>query len=135
MNNIIDVAILDLKEVPEFKNLYESQSVEELMESYNIDTQQIPIHISEDFEIINGYRMVEAIKRAGGKTVMAMVIEGRPDVHTRILLNMYRQKTTNDQIKEIREVFRKFPKRQGQRSSENEPYERSRRISGSLNGK
>ena len=72
--------------------------------------------------------MVEAIKRAGGKTVKAMVVEGKPDIHKRILLNMYRHKTTNDQITELREVFRKFPKRQGQRNSEVEPYDKSRSI-------
>ena len=129
------INIQDLKEINEFKTLYETQSIDELIESYKIDTQHNPIHISEDFEIINGYRMVAAIKAAGGKTVKAIIIQGEPDIHKRMILNKYRLKTSNDQIREIREVFKKYPKRQGQRISEDEPYDRSQRISGSLNGK
>jgi len=135
MKKIIDVAIPDLKEIEEFKTLYEEQSIEELIESYKNDGQQNPIHISEDFEILNGYRMVDAIKAAGGKTVMAIVIEGKPDIHKRIILNKYRHKTTADQLREIREVFKKYPKRQGQKTSDSEPYNRSQHISGSLNEK
>lgn len=132
---IINVNISNLKEISDFKTLYEGQSIDELIESYKTDGQQNPIHISEDYEVINGYRMVEAIKAAGGKTVLAMIIEGKPDIHKRIILNKYRLKTSNDQIREIREVFKKYPKRQGQRVTEDEPYDRSQRISGSLNGK
>jgi DNA modification methylase len=132
---IKNVNIPDLKEVTEFKNLYQNQSIEELIESYQNYGQQTPIHISEDLEIINGYRMVAAIKAAGGETVLAMVISGNPDIHTRILLNRYRQKTSADQIREIREIFKQYPKRQGQRGSDNETYDRAERISASLNGK
>jgi DNA modification methylase len=132
---IKNVNISDLKEVTEFKNLYQNQSIEELIESYQNYGQQTPIHISEDREIINGYRMVAAIKAAGGETVLAMVISGNPDIHTRILLNRYRQKTSVDQIREVREIFKKYPKRQGQRSSDKETYDRAERISASLNGK
>jgi len=132
---IINVNISDLKEIPEFKTFYEEQSIEELIESYKNDGQQNPIHISEDFEIINGYRMVDAIKAAGGKTVMAIVIEGKPDIHKRIILNKYRHKTTADQLREIREVFKKYPRRQGQKSPGSESYNRSQHISGSFNGK
>jgi DNA modification methylase len=132
---IINVNIPDLKEIPEFETLYETQSIEELIESYKNDGQQNPIHISEDLEIINGYRMVAAIKAAGGKTVMAIIIQGNPDIHKRIILNRYRQKTSNDQIRELREVFKKYPRRQGVRNLENEPYDRAKRISDSTNGK
>ena len=111
------------------------QSIEELIESIKTDRQQVPIHITKDFEIINGYRIVDAIKAAGGKTVNAIIIEGKPDIHKRIILNKYRQKTAADQLREIREVFKKFPRRQGQRDSGNDPYDRAQRISGSLNGK
>lgn len=132
---IINVNISDLKEIPEFRDLYESQSIEELIESYKADGQQNPIHISEEFEITNGYRMVDAIKAAGGTTVLAMIIKGDPDIHRRIILNKYRMKTSVDQLREIREVFKKYPKRQGQRNTENESYDRPKLISGALNGK
>lgn len=129
------INIQDLKEIKEFKTLYETQSIDELIESYKINTQRNPIHISEDLEIINGYRMVAAIKAAGGKTVKAIIIEGKPDINKRITLNQYRQKTSNDQIRELREVFKKYPRRQGVRNLENEPYDRAKRISNSVNGK
>ncbi len=135
MKNLVMVNIPDLKEIAEFRTLYEAQSLEYLIESYKTDGQQTPIHISEDLVLVNGYQMVDAIKAAGGNTVMAIVIEGKPDIHKRIILNKYRKKTTADQLREIREVFKKYPKRQGQRISEDEPYERSKRIAGSINGK
>jgi DNA modification methylase len=132
---IINVNISDLKEIPEFRNLYETQSIEELIESYKTDGQQNPIHITEDLEIVNGYRMVDAIKAAGGTTVLAIIVNGTPDVHTRIILNKYRVKTASDQLREIREVFKKYPKRQGQRNVDNEPYNRPKLISSALNGR
>ena len=82
---IINITISELKEIPKFRNLYESQSIEELIESYKTDGQQNPIHITEDFEIINGYRMVDAIKAAGGTSVLAIIVQGTPDIHTRII--------------------------------------------------
>jgi len=132
---IIKVNISDLKEIPEFRTFYEEQSIEELIESYKADGQHNPIHISRDLEIINGHRMVDAVRAAGGKTVMAIVIEGIPDIHKRIVLNMYRHKTANDEIRELREVFKKYPKRQGVRGLEKGPYDRAKRISDSSNGK
>ena len=132
---IIETNISDLKEIPEFRNLYETQSIEELIESYKTDGQQSPIHITKDLEIINGYRMVDAVKAAGGKTILAIIVSGTPDIHTRIILNKYRVKTPGDHLREIREVFKKYPKRQGQRSSGSEPYNRPKLISGALNGR
>lgn len=132
---ITKVNISDLKEVSEFRNLYESQSIEELIESYKTDGQQNPIHISEVREIINGYNMVDAIKATGGKTVLAIIVPGNPDIHTRIILNKYRVKTPGDHLREIREVFKKYPKRQGKRSSGSEPYNRPKLISSALNGR
>jgi len=108
---IIWVEILELKEVPEFRELYSQGSLDDLIESYLLYGQQVPIHISMNNEIINGYRMVDAVRVAGGKTVFAQVIDGVPDMKKRITLNMYRQKTTEDQIREIGEVLRMFPKR------------------------
>ncbi len=130
-----DVNISDLKEIPEFRNFFTPQSIEDLVENYKTYGQQVPIHISVNYEIINGYRMVDAIKMAGGTMVMAQIIDGEPDIHKRITLNLYRQKTTEDQIREIREVFKVFANRQGKRSIDGESYDRARKISNSLNGK
>jgi DNA modification methylase len=131
----IDVLIAELKEIPEFRDFFSPQPIEDLVESYKTFGQLVPIHVSEDLEIINGYQMVDAIKMAGGKTVMAQIIDGKPDIHLRITLNLYRQKTTEDEIRVTREVFKIYPKRQGQRCTDEEPYERAKKISAALNGK
>lgn len=132
---VIWVEISELKEIPEFRELYSQGSLDDLIESYLLYGQQVPVHITNDNEIINGYRMVDAIRLAGGTTVFAQIIDGVPDMKKRIMLNMYRQKTTEDQIRETREVFRMFPKRQGQKGSEKEPYDRAEKISKMLNGR
>lgn len=132
---IIKVNISDLKEIPSFRTLYEQQSIEELIETLKTNPQHVPIHITKDLEIINGYRMVDAIKAVGGITVKAIIFEGKPDIHARIMLNQCRQKTSADQLREIREVFKKYPRRQGQKGSGSDSYDRAQRISGSLNGK
>ncbi len=131
----IDVLIAELKEIPEFRNFFSPQPIEDLVESYKAFGQLVPIHVSEDLEIINGYQMVDAIKMAGGTTVIAQIIGGKPHIHLRITLNLYRQKTAEDEIRVIREIFKIFPKRQGQRCDNEEPYDRAIKISSSLNGK
>jgi DNA modification methylase len=134
MKNIV-VKISDLKEIAEFKSFFTPQSNEDLVESYETYGQMVPIHISEDLEIINGYRMVDAIKAAGGETVIAQVLEGKPTLQQRIILNMYRQKTTEDEIRIIKVVFKMFPSRQGKKVEDGKPYERSKKISAALNGR
>ena len=79
--------------------------------------------------------MVEAIKAAGGDTVIAQVLEGNPTLQQRIMLNMYRQKTTDDEIRIIKEVFKMYPSRQGKKVEDGKPYERSKKISAALNGR
>lgn len=129
------INIQDLKEIAEFKSFYSPQSIEDLVDSYLTYGQQVPIHITEDNEIINGYRMVEAIQVAGDITVIAQIIDGKPDVRKRIALNQYRQKTTADLIRETREIFKMYPKRQGKKAKDGEPYNRSDRISKATNGR
>lgn len=129
------VKISDLKEIAEFKSFFTPQSVEDLVESYQEYGQLVPIHVSENLEIINGYRMVEAMKIAGGETVVAKVMEGEPTIQQRIMLNMYRQKTTEDEIRIIKEVFKMYPSRQGKKVEDGKPYERSKKISAALNGR
>jgi DNA modification methylase len=129
------VNISDLKDIPQFKEFYADQPVDDLVESYQIDKQLTPIHISENNEIINGYRFVAAIRKAGGTTVEAIVKEGVPTLYDRILLNQYRKKTTEDEIKEIKAVFKKFPKRQGVKNPDGTKYVRDEIISSSLNNR
>jgi len=129
------IRISDLKEIEEFKNFYEKQSIEDLTESIRNYGQLVPIHVKSNYGIADGYKRVEAIKAIGGETVIAIVLEGEPDLYTRISFNQYRQKSTSDKIKELREVFRRFPKRQGQRTGGDQAYDRAEKISAATNGR
>ena len=130
-----DVQISGLKEVSSYKDFYTKSSVDDLVESVQQHGQQNPIHINSDMEIINGYRTVEAIQKCGGTTVMAIVMEGTPGLPQRIALNRYRMKTSVDLISETREVFKMYPKRQGQKVADGENYVRDEKISSALGGK
>jgi DNA modification methylase len=125
------VRIADLKEIPELKHFYAPQP-NDYVESYKLYGQKTPIHINSNLEIINGYRMVEAIKNAGGETVNVIILDGNPDIHDRIILNHTRIKTTDDTVREIKEVFKKFPKRRGERNLDGSTYCRHELISASL---
>jgi len=129
------VKIEDLIEIPEFRDFYSLQPIEELIQSYKLHGQTTPIHITEKYEIVDGYRRVTAIKMAGGKTVIAIIIDSEPDIQKRMVFNQYRQKTTQDQIREIREVFTIYPKRQGQKNPDGERLDRDQLISNSLGNK
>jgi site-specific DNA-methyltransferase (adenine-specific) len=127
-----DVQIPVLKENDEFRDFYSLCSVGDLVDSYQQYGQQNPIHINSDMEIINGYRMVEAIKQCGGTTVMAIIMDGNPGLQQRIALNKYRIKTTADEIKEARVIIQQHPKRQGQKPAEGNNEARYDKISRAL---
>ena len=56
------VKIASLIEVPELKNFYSEQSINELKNSIETDGLKNPISITENLEIIDGYRRLSAIK-------------------------------------------------------------------------
>ena len=118
-----------LKEDVEYKGFYTPNSVDDLADSFQQYGQQTPIHINSDMVIINGYRMVEAIKQSGGTTVIAIIMDGNPGLPQRIALNKYRFKTTEDKIKEARVTYQQYPKRQGQKPSNGDNDARSDKIS------
>lgn len=132
---VIEININELIEIPEFRNFYTPQPIDELVQSYQIDGQKVPIHITNKNEIINGYRMIDAIRVSGDTQVKAIILEDEPTLHVRILLNQYRVKTTMDKIVEMKEIFIRFPKRQGQRNPDGERYNRDEVISNSLNNR
>lgn len=131
----IKINISELKENQEFKNFYTPQSNEDLVTSYQNDGQRVPITISDSNEIVNGYRMIDAIIKSGGTKVLANVMKGIPTIHDRVLLNLGRDKTTQDQISEIKEVFNRFPKQQGFKKVNGKRYKRDEFISACLNNR
>lgn len=129
------VKIADLKEIPEFRNFYSVSSNDDLISSLKIDGQQLPITISEDGYIIDGYRRYDALKIIGVTELSAIVKRLKPILYDRMLLNQYRIKNSDDQIQEIKYLFKRFPKRQGVKSENGEKYMRNVMISAGTNGR
>ena len=59
------VKVSSLVDVPELKSYYSEQPNAELVESIKNDGMKIPIIISSENEIIDGYRRVSALKELG----------------------------------------------------------------------
>lgn len=129
------VKITDLKEIPEFRSFYTPQPIDDLISSLKNDGQQMPIQITEDGYIIDGYRRYDALKANGEKDVYAIVKRIKPILYDRLLMNQYRIKTIADQIQEIKYLYKKFPKRQGKKDPNGEKYVRDEMISAGTNGR
>jgi hypothetical protein len=129
------VKISYLVEIPELKQYYTGQSIDELANSIEVDTMKTPIIVTEKYEIIDGYRRVEAMLLLGKEYIEVWIDDVEPIIFERIIRNMYRTKTTDDQVKELKSVFVKYPKRMGKKSEDGEVYNRNERISKALNKK
>lgn len=122
--------IEDLKEVKEFQNFYQTPSevdFEELTNSIKQEGQKVPIIITTDNFIIDGYRRVESLRHLGIDTVYVIVIDEPLTIKNRITYNTYRKKTIADEVKEVKSVFSTYPKKQGSKTSD-EKYSRSELI-------
>jgi DNA modification methylase len=130
------IQISKLVEVPELKNFYTQQSNEDLKASIEEYGLRTPIVVSKDnYSLIDGYRRVAVYKELGIEYIQAFEVEDSPTLSERITRNLTRVKTTEDQLKEIREVFKKYPKQQGKRKKGGEPYARDKKISAAIGGK
>ena len=129
------VKISHLVDVPELKEYYSHQSVEELATSIDVDGLKTPVIVTEKYEIIDGYRRVEAMLLLGKEYIEVWIDDVEPTIFERIIRNMYRTKTTDDQVKELKSVFVKYPKRMGKKSDDGKVYNRNERISKALNKK
>ena len=128
--------ISHLVEVLELKEYYTPQSIDELATSIDLDGgMKIPIIVNEKFQIIDGYRRVDAMRLLRKKYIEVWIDDVEPTIFERITRNMYRIKTTEDQVKELKSVFVKFSKRMGKKSEYGEVYNRNEKISKALNKK
>ncbi len=128
--------ISHLVEVPELKEYYTPQSIDELATSIDVDGgMKIPIIVNEKFQIIDGYRRVDAMRFLRKKYIEVWIDDVEPTIFERITRNMYRIKTTEDQVKELKSVFVKYTKRMGQKNKEGIVYNRVEEISKALNKK
>ncbi|MCF8342510.1 MAG: ParB N-terminal domain-containing protein [Chitinophagaceae bacterium] len=130
------VKISHLVEIPELKAYYTPQSIDEIATSIEVDGgMRSPIIVTENYEIIDGYRRVDAMKVLNKEYINVLIDDVPPTTFERIIRNMYREKSTEDKIKEIIAVFEKFPKKMGQKNKDNTVYNRSEKIASALNNK
>ena len=130
------VKITHLVEVPELKQYYTHQSIDELATSIDVDGgMRTPIIVTEKYEIIDGYRRVEAMILLGKEYIEVWIDDVEPTIFERIVRNMYRTKTVDDQVKEVKSVFNKYPKKMGQKNKDGKVYNRTEEISKALNKK
>lgn len=123
-------------EIPELKQYYTPQSIDEIVASIEFDGgMRNPIIVTEKLEIIDGYRRVDAMIKLGKEYINVLIDDVAPTVFERIIRNMYRTKTVEDQLKELKSVFDKYPKKMGQKNKEGMVYNRSEEISKALNKK
>lgn len=129
------VKISHLVTKTELKELYSAQSIDELANSIEVDGLKTPIIVSKDLEVIDGYRRLEAMLVLGKEYIDVLIDDVDPNVFDRIIRNMYRTKTAEDKVKEVRAVFERFPKKMGQKSDDGTVYNRSEKIAAALNKK
>jgi ParB-like chromosome segregation protein Spo0J len=72
MENLDINALID---VPKFRNNYKNTSIEKLVMSICEYGQVIPILVTSKYEIVNGYKRVEAMKILGFKNITVKIIE------------------------------------------------------------
>ena len=108
------VKISTLVEVPELKSFYSPQSFEELSNSIKEDGgMKIPIVVNEKYEIIDGYRRKDVMVSLGHQYINVIIEDVEASVYEHIISNMYRTKTTDDLVNELKSVFKKYPLKKG----------------------
>ena len=127
--------ISDLQNVQEFQNFYQIPSevdFEELTNSIKLEGQKVPIIITKDNYIIDGYRRVDSLIFLGIDTVNVIITDEELTLKNRITYNTYRKKTITDEVNEVKSVFLNHPKKQGSKSPDGK-YSRSESIALGLN--
>ena len=111
------VKIDQIVKIEEFKNFYETQtddSENQLKSSLEQEGQLLPLIISRDFQLIDGYRRLKLLSALAKEEVKVQFVDVKPSIDLRLSLNTYRLKTAKDLTKEVLQVFKSVEKRQGQ---------------------
>jgi hypothetical protein len=75
------------------------------------------------------------MKALNKEYINVLIDDVPPTTFERIIRNMYRTKTVDDQVKELKSVFERYPKKMGQKNKEGRVYNRTDEISKALNKK
>jgi hypothetical protein len=113
---------------------YAPQSLDDLMNSiFNEGLKERPV-INCNNEIIHGHRRIAAMSALGLTEVEVVVEDVVANLFEYTARNIHREKSVEDQIKDIQVVMDKFPKKQGKRN-DGTPYVRHEEIIKGLNNK
>ena len=113
---------------------YAPQSLDDLMSSiFNEGLKERPV-INCNNEIIHGHRRITAMSALGLTEVEVVVVDVVANLFEYTARNIHREKSVEDQIKDIQVVMDKFPKKQGKRN-DGTPYVRHEEIIKALNNK
>lgn len=91
------------------------------IEEYGLRT---PIVVGSDYTIIDGYRRVSVYKELGYDFIPAFDVKEATPLTEGITRNLTRVKTTEDLLSEMREVFKKYLKKQGKTTPKPKAWER-----------
>ena len=117
------VKIDQIVKVEEFKNFYEVQSEEQLKSSLKSEGQLIPIVVTTDYTLLDGYRRLNLLGDLGCEYVKIQMVDVETTIGLRVSLNTYRVKTDLDLTNEVFHVLNSVPKRQG-KGNDGKPYSR-----------
>jgi DNA modification methylase len=109
------VKISELIHVSGLKNSYSPQPLEDLISSIKSEGQKTRVVVSSKMEIIDGYRIVDALTQLEIDTVEIEMVETGDLIKERIARNTYRIKTAEDQVEEVRIILKSIPKSQGKK--------------------
>jgi hypothetical protein len=128
------IKIKELVTVEELVKYYTPQSLDDLKNSIlNDGLKEKPV-VNLKHEILHGYRRLAAMLALGYEDVDVEVEDMEANLFDYSARNIHREKSVEDQIKDIQVVFDKFPKRQGKRNN-GTPYIRHEEIIAALNNK
>ena len=106
------VKIDQIKELKYFKEFYEVQSEEQLKSSLKSEGQLIPIVVTTDYTLLDGYRRLNLLGDLGCEYVKIQMVDVETTIGLRVSLNTYRVKTDLDLTNEVFHVLNSVPKRQ-----------------------
>jgi len=128
------IKISELVQVTDLKNYYENQNIDELVISIENEGLKVPITVTSGLVVVDGYRRIQSMEQLGETEIDVRIEDVEPTIYERLVRNMYRRKTTMDEINDIKNIFKKYPSRQGKRKLEGK-YSRYEEISKSLNNR
>ena len=126
--------IKDLKKVEVIVKHYAPRELHGLMNSiFNEGLKEKPVINSRD-EIVHGLRRIAALAALGFTEVEVVVEDVEANLFEYTARNIHREKSVEDQIKDIQVAIDRFPKKQGKRNN-GTPYVRHEEIIKALNNK